>query len=122
MTRSKFSVEKRNEIKRIMKQDRVSRKTAIRRIAGKKAAVPAAKTKKTQAAAKKLAPAQVSKARAAGVKLFVAAGRPTATQFVKVFGKDGVRMTWQERAAFVGLASAEEAAAKFQSMLTKQGR
>lgn len=62
-------------------------------------------------------------ARTAGVKLFVAAGRPTQTQLVRVFGKDGVKWTWTARAKHAGLASAEEAAAKFQDMLAaKQGR
>ncbi len=62
-------------------------------------------------------------ARTAGVKLFAAAGRPTQAQLVRVFGKDAARMTWQERAAHSGLASAEEAAAKFQDMLAaKHGR
>ena len=72
---------------------------------------------------KKLTPEQVSKARSAGVQLFIAAGRPTQSQFVRVFGKDGAKMTWKQRAAHAGLASAEEAAAQFQSMLAaKQGR
>jgi hypothetical protein len=63
------------------------------------------------------------KARTVGIKLFVTAGRPTQTQLVRVFGKDGARMTWQERDAHAGLASAEKAAASFQDMLAKkQGR
>lgn len=62
-------------------------------------------------------------ARAAGVKLFVAAGRPSQTQLVRVFGKDSVKWTWEQRAKHAGLASAEEAAARFQDMLAgKQGR
>lgn len=76
--------------------------------------------------AKKLGKTTVKKAikaRTVGLKLFVAAGRPTQTQLIRVFGKDGARMTWQERAEHAGLASAVEAAAKFQDMLAaKQGR
>jgi hypothetical protein len=57
------------------------------------------------------------KARAAGTKLFNVAGRPSHADFRKVFGKDGGRLTWAQRAEKVGLASAEECAEKFQSML-----
>ena len=60
------------------------------------------KTKKKATKAKKLAKpkrAQTrSKAIAEGTRLFALAGRPTKAQFVKVYGPNGPRMTWQERA------------------------
>ena len=62
------------------------------------------KTKKKATRAKKLAtPKQVrSKAARAhiaeGTRLFALAGRPTKAQFVKVYGPQGPRMTWEQRA------------------------
>jgi hypothetical protein len=37
-------------------------------------------------------------ARTSGLRLFTAAGRPTKAQFVKVYGKKGPAMTWEQRA------------------------
>src|SRR6266404_5041743 len=59
------------------------------------------KTKKRNAAKKtaKSKRAQVrSKAIAEGTRLFALAGRPTKAQFVKVYGPNGPRMTWAQRA------------------------
>lgn len=61
-------------------------------------------------------------ARTAGLKLYISAGRPSHADFRKVFGKDGGKLTWAQRAEEVGLSSAEECAAKFQSMLAKAGK
>ena len=33
-----------------------------------------------------------------GTRLFALAGRPTKAQFVKVYGPQGRRMTWEQRA------------------------
>jgi hypothetical protein len=63
------------------------------------------KTKKAKAAKKLAKPrhAQVrSKAARAhiaeGTRLFALAGRPTKAQFVKVYGPQGPKMTWEQRA------------------------
>jgi hypothetical protein len=59
-------------------------------------------------------------ARSEGLRLYVLAGRPTKAQFIKAFGKDGAKWTWQRRAKHAELASAEEAAKKFQSLLAEK--
>ena len=41
----------------------------------------------------------VSQNRAEGLRLFKVAGRPTRAQFAAVFGPNGPRMTWDQRAA-----------------------
>jgi hypothetical protein len=63
------------------------------------------KTKKAKAAKKptKLKQVQVrSKAARAhiaeGTRLFALAGRPAKAQFVKVYGPQGPKMTWEQRA------------------------
>jgi len=65
------------------------------------------KTKKKATRAKKLArPKQAhavwsESARAhiaEGTRLFALAGRPTKVQFVKVYGPQGPKMTWKQRA------------------------
>jgi hypothetical protein len=64
------------------------------------------KTKKKATKSKKLPkpqPAQVrSKAARAhiaeGARLFALAGRPTKAQFVRVYGSQGPKMTWEQRA------------------------
>jgi hypothetical protein len=140
MAKSKFSVEEQAEIKRIMKEEHVTRKTAIRHLFGKKSAVPRAKDFKSAAAndkaetksepksqtkaakapkaeAVKLTPEQVSANRKEGLRLFTLAGRPTKAQFIKVYGKRGHLMTWDQRAA------AGVPAQKFQAALAeKQGK
>lgn len=59
-------------------------------------------------------------ARTAGVKLYVAAGRPTKSDFIKLCGKRGPAMTWIERAEHLGVSTAEQAAEKFAAL--KAGR
>ena len=61
-------------------------------------------------------------ARSEGVRLYQLAGRPSHAEFRKVFGKDGGKLTWTQRAEKLGLASAEEAAAQFQTLLAKAGK
>jgi hypothetical protein len=64
-------------------------------------------------ATKKSAARQTSagKARAVGLRLFKLAGRPTADQFVLVYGERGPKMTWEQR------AKAGVPPAKFQAAL-----
>ena len=73
------------------------------------------KTKKHRAvkAAKKTNRRQTSngKARAEGLRLFRLAGRPSKQDFIKVYGPNGPKMTWAQRAA------AGVPAAKFQAAL-----
>lgn len=59
------------------------------------------------------------KARSEGIRLFKLAGKPKKEDFIHVYGKPGVAWTWVARAKAVGLATAEEAAAQFQTMLAK---
>ncbi len=64
------------------------------------------KTKKKATRAKKLAKPKQAQARskvarahiAEGTRLFALAGRPTKAQFVKVYGPQGPKMTWEQRA------------------------
>ena len=64
------------------------------------------KTKKKATKAKKLAKPKQAQVRskaarahiAEGTRLFALAGRPTKAQFVKVYGPQGPKMTWEQRA------------------------
>jgi len=57
------------------------------------------------------------KSRAKGVRLFALAGRPSRQDFIKVYGPNGPKMTWEQR------AEAGVPAEKFQAALAaKQGR
>jgi hypothetical protein len=64
------------------------------------------KTKKKATRAKKLANPKPAGVRsktarahiAEGTRLFALAGRPTKAQFVKVYGPQGPKMTWEQRA------------------------
>jgi len=61
------------------------------------------KTKKAKAAKKSVKQTQVrSKTARAhiaeGTRLFALAGRPTKAQFIKVYGPQGPKMTWEQRA------------------------
>ena len=64
------------------------------------------KTKKKATRAKKLATPKQAQVRskaarahiAEGTRLFALAGRPTKAQFVKVYGPQGPKMTWEQRA------------------------
>ncbi len=51
-------------------------------------------TKQTQAVRSKTARAHIAE----GTRLFALAGRPTKAQFVKVYGPQGPKMTWEQRA------------------------
>jgi hypothetical protein len=61
-------------------------------------------------------------ARAAGLRLYILAGKPKKGDFVRVFGQKGPAWTWEARAKAVGLTSAEECATSFQSLLKRAGR
>jgi hypothetical protein len=125
--KSKFTNEQINEV---MERRGVNRKSALKflnRTVNKKSAAPArAKDAKKAAANDKpepgLTPEERGAARAVGVRLYILAGKPKKSDFVKVFGKQGPAWTWEARAKAVGLASAEECAASFQSLLKKAGR
>ena len=64
------------------------------------------KTKKKATKAKKLARPKTTQVRSKaahtniteGTRLYALAGRPTKAQFVKVYGPQGPKMTWQQRA------------------------
>ncbi len=64
------------------------------------------KTKKKATRAKKLANPKPAGVRsktarahiAEGTRLFALAGRPTKAQFIKVYGPQGPKMTWEQRA------------------------
>ena len=64
------------------------------------------KTKKKATRVKKLATPKRTQVRskaarahiAEGTRLFALAGRPTKAQFVKVYGPQGPKMTWEQRA------------------------
>jgi hypothetical protein len=54
---------------------------------------------------------------AEGTRLYIAAGKPTKAQLLRVYGEKGAKWTWLQRAKHVGLGSASEAAEQFQAML-----
>ena len=99
------------ETSRVRKPTGATRKTASRkmRTATK---VQAVKT------SPKPQPQQKSAAssRAEGTRLYQLAGRPTKEQFVLVYGEQGPRMTWEQRAA------AGVPAEKFQAALASAVR
>ena len=113
------------EIARIQEAFGITRKSAIRKMrSANKKSKKAAKTPdfKSAAANDKTADTPVpttdaGKVRSEGLRLYALAGRPTKAQFIRVYGKDGAKWTWEQRAKQAELASAEEAAKKFQSML-----
>jgi hypothetical protein len=51
------------------------------------------------------------KSRAEGIRLFALAGRPSKQDFIKVYGENGPKMTWEQR------AKAGVPAEKFQAVL-----
>ena len=51
------------------------------------------------------------KSRAEGIRLFALAGRPSRQDFIKVYGDNGPKMTWEQR------AEAGVPAEKFQAAL-----
>jgi hypothetical protein len=75
----------------------------------------ARKKTKTTKALKPQAPKKSEKAagksRAEGIRLFTLAGRPSQQDFIKVYGPNGPKMTWEQR------AKAGVPAEKFQAAL-----
>lgn len=133
MAKSKFSEGELEQIKSIQERLGCSRKSAIRRFKLSQAAAKAdvkradvkraaANDKPEAAPASTMTPDQRGKARAEGLRLYKLAGRPSKKDFVAVFGKKGITWTWEARAKAVGLASAEECAARFKSLLRKAAR
>ncbi len=76
-------------------------KSARTRITTSKAVKPQARKKSTSA----------GKSRSEGIRLFALAGRPSQQDFVKVYGPNGPKMTWEQR------AKAGVPAEKFQAAL-----
>ena len=75
---------------RSKKDARLKRKSASRKkTKTAKALKPQAPTKSTTAA---------GKSRAEGIRLFTLAGRPSQQDFVKIYGPNGPKMTWAQRA------------------------
>jgi len=98
---------------RTKKSTVVTRKSAHRKV--RAAGKTEAKAKPTKAVKTKT-PAQTSaksagKSRAEGIRLFALAGRPSQQDFVKVYGPNGPKMTWEQR------AKAGVPAEKFQAAL-----
>ncbi len=116
-----FTAQQENEIALIQEETGMSRKSAIRKL--QRRARLAAKQVKAPKAAKPTVKAEptteAGKARSEGLRLYKLSGRPKKSDFIHVYGKPGVAWTWERRAQAVGLASAEEAAEKFQAMLAK---
>jgi hypothetical protein len=56
------------------------------------------------------------KSRAEGIRLFNLAGRPSGEDFIKVYGENGIKMTWEQR------AKAGVPAEKFQAALASATR
>jgi hypothetical protein len=79
---------------------------------------PKAKPQKNPKAAttQALPKSVVSQNRSEGIRLFKLAGRPTREQFTLVYGKNGPKMTWEQRAA------AGVPATKFQAALALNNR
>lgn len=127
MAKSKFTEVELEQIKSIQERSGCSRKTAIKKFKQAQAAVKAdvkkaAANDKPEAATSTMTSEERGKARAEGLRLYTLAGKPKKSEFVKVFGSKGPAWTWEARAKAVGLASAEECAAKFQSLLKKAAR
>jgi len=83
------------------KDARPKRQSAVKKTRIVKAVKPHASKKSTSA----------SKSRAEGIRLFALAGRPSKEDFVKVYGPNGPKMTWAQR------AEAGVPAEKFQTAL-----
>jgi hypothetical protein len=119
-----------DQINAVMEKRGCTRKAALRwlnrnredRPKGKAAAAPAKDVKKAAAndnteAVPAEPKSEAGAARSEGLRLYKLAGRPTKAQFIKVYGKRGHLMTWDQR------AEAGVPAAKFQAALAeKQGK
>jgi len=71
------------------KNARLKSKSARKRTKPMKAAKPQSPNKSASAA---------GKSRAEGIRLFSLAGRPSKQDFIKVYGPNGPKMTWEQRA------------------------
>lgn len=101
---------------RAKKSAGVTRKSAVRkeRVAGKtRGKAKPAKPVKAKTAAQTGAKS-AGKSRAEGLRLFQLAGRPSQQDFVKVYGPNGAKMTWEQR------AKAGVPAQKFQGALASK--
>ena len=87
---------------RSKKDTALKRKSARKKTKIEKALKPQAPKKSAKAA---------GKSRAEGIRLFQLAGRPSKQDFVKVYGPNGPKMTWEQR------AKAGVPAEKFQAAL-----
>jgi hypothetical protein len=54
--------------------------------------------KAMKAQAPKTSTKAAGKSRAEGIRLFTLAGRPSQQDFIKVYGPNGPKMTWEQRA------------------------
>lgn len=83
------------------KKDRVTRKKSeIKRTRQTTRGMRKAASRKAGAASKaSVAHKSAGVNRSEGIRLFQLAGRPTAEQFVRVYGERGPKMTWAQRAA-----------------------
>jgi hypothetical protein len=127
MKKSKFTQE---EINAVMEARGINRKSALKFLnrdakhIGRKAAAAPAKVDVKKAAANDKTDAvptepktEAGAARSEGLRLYKLAGRPSKAQFIRVYGKRGHLMTWDQRAA------AGVPAGKFQAALAeKQGK
>jgi hypothetical protein len=86
---------------RTKKDARLQRKAAAKKPKTAKAAKPQVSKKSTSA----------GRSRAEGIRLFALAGRPSKQDFIKVYGPNGPKMTWDLR------AKAGVPAEKFQAAL-----
>jgi hypothetical protein len=115
-----------SEVNAVMSERGITRKSAVRflsrqparKIAFSTAAVAPAKNFKRAAAHDVEKPSDAGAARAEGMRLYKLAGRPNKDQIVAAYGTPkAYGWTWAQRAKSVSLATAEEAALKFQELL-----
>src|SRR6201993_5563401 len=90
-----------------------SKKATLKRKSAASKQNTTAIARKQQGSKKSTSP---GKSRAEGIHLFQLAGRPTKEQFLKVYGPNGPKMTWEQR------AKAGVPAEKFQAALASAMR
>ncbi len=108
-----------SEISRIQQTRGTTRKTATRKMRAaikEKLKVKDQKATKTKTRAPSLPKSVAGVNRSEGIRLFKVAGRPTKEQFIRVYGQNGPKMTWYQRAA------AGVPAKKFQAALAEKVR
>ena len=127
--KTKFTEVELEQIKSIQEKSGCSRKTAIKKFKQAQAAAKsdvkkaAANEKPEAAPASTMTSEERGKARAEGLRLYTLAGQVRSKKRVpQSLRLEGPAWTWEARAKAVGLASAEECAAKFQSLLKKAAR